>query len=91
MFDLKATAPHLDSTNLGKSPGAMRSARESGGGRIVDLPKSIFFIRDAPSVGNCRPEAEAMMRNCASENPYFLSWLWVPGSLVSLALRNDDS
>ena len=29
------------------------------------------------------------MCNCTSENPYSRSWLWIPGSLVSLAPRND--
>jgi len=25
-----------------------------------------------------------------ARNPYSLSWLWIPGSLASLAPRNDD-
>jgi hypothetical protein len=24
-----------------------------------------------------------------ARNPYFLSWLWIPGSLAALAPRND--
>ncbi len=43
-------------------------------------------FRDAPSVGNCRPEAQA-------RNPYSRSWLWIPGSLASLrpgmTIRSD--
>src|ERR1700759_1148376 len=31
-----------------------------------------------------------MMRNCASENPYSLWWVWIPGSLTSRA-PNDET
>ena len=30
-----------------------------------------------------------MRRLAQARNPYSLSWLWIPGSLVSLAPRND--
>jgi hypothetical protein len=32
-----------------------------------------------------RRKAQATMRNCASENPYSRSWLWIPGSMLRIA------
>src|SRR6476620_3516669 len=54
----------------------------SSGKAPSSFPDVQLRIVDAHSVGNCRPEAQA-------RNPYSRGWLWIPGSLASLAPQND--
>ena len=61
-----------------------RSGRVGRFPQLSSFPDVQLHIVDARSVGNCRPEAQA-------RNPYSRSWLWIPGSLASLAPRNDEA
>jgi hypothetical protein len=53
---------------------------------ISDAPSRLTWCRHSPMC-NCT----SWMRHLArARNPYSRWWLWIPGSLVSLAPRNDE-
>src|SRR3979411_1530938 len=48
------------------------------------------FAKTTSVIPECATWHRPQMCNCTSGNPYSRWWLWIPGSLVSLAPRNDD-
>src|SRR6266436_10268021 len=72
---------------------SMRPSSWNGVGAMAKVPAALWVsfmvvlsgLRHSPMC-NC---TSGMRHLAQTRNPYSRSWLWIPGSLVSLAPRND--
>jgi hypothetical protein len=75
----------LWASDCSKNPGAMRR-----GNVKVCLDVGCHAGFHSFVIPGCATWRRPQMCNCTSGNPYSLQGLWIPGSLASLAPRNDE-